>query len=97
VDSSGKILLVDPAPGKVGTLGLRYLEGPSHFLVNLGVGKGTQIREGTTFTIRADIVNVLNQPQWGNPNVDINSVNFGRISSTQGTSRTVTINARIDF
>ncbi len=96
VDGSGKILLANAAPGKVGSLGLRYLEGPSRFLINLGVGKRTQIREGATFTLRADIVNVLNQPQWGNPDVDVNSVNFGRISSTQD-PRTVTINARIDF
>src|SRR5439155_4286183 len=62
VDSSGKILLANAAPGKVGTLGLRYLEGPSHFLINLVVGKRTQIREGTTFTLRADIINALNHP-----------------------------------
>ena len=108
VDSSGKILLANAQPGKVGTLGLRYLQGPSHFLINLGVGKRTQIREGTTFTLRADMVNVLNQPQWGDPNVDINSASFGRItcsvtttpgtcSAGQSTARTITINARINF
>ena len=107
-DSSGKALLANAAPGKVGTLGLRYLQGPSHFLINLGVGKRTQIREGTTFTLRADMINVLNHPQWGDPNVDINSASFGRItcsvtttpgtcSAGQTTARTVTINARIDF
>ena len=91
VDSSGKILLANAAPGKVGTLGLRYLEGPSHFLINLGVGKKTQIRESTTFTLRADIINALNHPQWGDPIVDINSASFGRIgcSVTQTPSSTV--------
>ena len=108
VDSSGKILLANAQPGKVGTLGLRYLQGPSHFLINLGVGKRTQIREGATFTLRADMVNVLNHPQWGDPNVDINSASFGRItcsvttapgtcSAGQSTARTITINARVDF
>jgi len=109
VDSSGKILLANAAPGKVGTLGLRYLEGPSHTFLNLGVSKKMQIREGTTFTVRADMVNALNMPQWGDPNVDINSASFGRITcsvttspgtcDTTGltTSRKITINARIDF
>ena len=108
VDSSGQTLLANAQPGKVGTLGLRYLQGPSHFLLNLGLSKRTQIRENTTFTIRADIINALNLPQWGDPNVDINSTSFGRIncsvttspgncSAGQTTARTITINARIDF
>ena len=102
------MLLANAQPGKVGTLGLRYLEGPSHFLLNLGLSKRTQIREKASFTIRADIINALNHPQWGDPNVDVNSASFGRIicsvttspgtcSAGQTTARTITINARIDF
>ena len=113
VDSSGRTVLANPQPGKVGTLGLRYLEGPSHFLVNLGIGKKTQIREGMTFSIRADMINAPNHPQWGDPDVDINSASFGRIpcsvttaatataritcSAGQSAARTIMINARVDF
>jgi hypothetical protein len=39
---------------------------------------------------------VLNRPIWDNPNTDINSSSFGRITGAAGT-RTITINARIDF
>src|SRR5262245_11365422 len=104
---------MNPQPGKVGTLGLCYLTGLSHFLVNLGIGKRTQIRENVTFTLRADLVNAFNHPQWGDPNVDINSASFGRIacsvstpatttantvcSANQTAARTILINARIDF
>jgi Carboxypeptidase regulatory-like domain len=113
VDNSGRPVLMNPQPGKVGTLGLRYLTGPGHFLVNLGIGKKTQIRESLTFTLRADLVNAFNHPQWGDPNIDINSASFGRIScsvstpasttanttcsTTQSASRTILINARVDF
>ena len=108
VDGSGKALLANAQPGKVGTLGLRYLEGPSRFVLNLGLSKRTQIRENTSFTFRADLLNALNQPLWGDPNVDVNSASFGRItcsvtttpgncSAGQSTARTITINARIDF
>ena len=108
VDSSGKALLANAQPGKVGTLGLRYLQGPSHFGLNMGLSKKTKLTEKTTFTLRADAVNVLNMPQWGDPNVDINSASFGRItcsvtttpgtcSAGQSTARTIMINARIDF
>ena len=113
VDSSGTPVLVDPQPGRVGTLGLRYLTGPSHFIVNMGIGKRTQIRENVAFALRADLINALNHPQWGDPNMDINSASFGRIScsvstpatttanttcsANQSSARTILINARIDF
>jgi hypothetical protein len=113
VDSSGNPILVNPQPGKVGTLGLRYLTGPGHFLVNMGIGKRTPIRENVAFTLRADILNAFNHPQWGDPNMDINSASFGRIScsvstpatttanttcsAVQTSARTILINARIDF
>jgi hypothetical protein len=58
--------------------------------------KRVQIREGTSFTIRADAVNVLNKPQWGTPTMNINSASFGRITSATG-ARQITLNARIDF
>jgi hypothetical protein len=96
VDSSGNVVLANPAPGRVGTLGLRYLEGPGHLRLNLGLSKRVQLREGTTFTLRADMVNALNTPQWADPIVDINSAAFGRITSATG-ARTITINARIEF
>jgi hypothetical protein len=49
-----------------------------------------------SFTIRADAINLLNTPQWGDPNTNINAANFGRIT-TAGGARTFTINARVDF
>jgi hypothetical protein len=113
IDISGNPVLADPQPGRVGTLGLRYLTGPSHFVVNMGIGKRTQIRENVAFTLRADLLNALNHPQWGDPNMDINSASFGRIScsvstpatttanttcsATQSSARTILINARVDF
>ena len=62
----------------------------------MALSKRIQIAEKKTFTIRADAINILNTPQWGDPNTDINSANFGRITNASG-ERTFTINARIDF
>jgi hypothetical protein len=62
----------------------------------MALTKRVQIAERKSFTLRANVVNILNTPQWDNPNVDINSSSFGRITSATGT-RTVTLNARIDF
>jgi hypothetical protein len=98
VDNSGNIVLQNPEPGRVGNLGLSLsgVEGPGRFGLDMALQKRTRISEGKTFTIRADAVNVLNKPIWDNPNTDINSASFGRITGAGGT-RTITLNARIDF
>ncbi len=98
VDSAGNIVLQNPQPGTAGNLGLTQsgVEGPARLGFDMALQKQTRLTEGTTFTIRADAVNVLNRPIWDNPNVDLNSSSFGRITGAQG-ARTITINARIDF
>jgi hypothetical protein len=55
-----------------------------------------------------DVVNVLNTPRWNDPVLDINSLNFGRMTAADPTSsfqasdtvtaaRRFTVNARINF
>ena len=39
---------------------------------------------------------LTNSPQWGNPNLDINDLNFGRITSAGG-NRVVVLGARLNF
>jgi hypothetical protein len=96
VDSSGNVVLVNPKPGTTGNLSNNWLEGPGQLSLDVALSKAVRIREGTTFTIRMDAINVLNTPQWGNPNLNINDVNFGRITTASG-ARTFTLNARVDF
>jgi hypothetical protein len=96
VDSSGKVVLLSPKPGTTGNLGTGWLKGPGRVGLDAAMSKSIQLREGTTFTIRMDAINILNKPLWGNPNLDILSNNFGRITSASG-ERRFTLNARIDF
>jgi hypothetical protein len=107
-DSEGRLLLVSPAPGQVGTLGLRWIEGPAHLGLDLNMIKRVRITETKEFEIRIDTVNVLNTPQFGyntnrdtqnNPfllNLDTNSPNFGRFTDAQG-ARRFTLAARFNF
>jgi hypothetical protein len=99
VDSSGNVLLRNPEPGKRGTLGTRWIEGPARFGLDLSLAKRIPLTERVSFTVRADLVDALNTPQWGNPsaaNLSINSNSFGRITTAEG-DRTITIGGRIDF
>jgi len=98
VDQSGNIVLANSQPGTTGNLAVNtpLLRGPGQLSFNGAAGKTFTITERTKMTVRADIINLLNKPQWGNPTTDINSASFGRINSATG-NRTVTFNARIDF
>ncbi len=98
VDNSGRVVLQNPAPGKTGNTAVRRpgLEGPGDLGFDFALSKRVRIGENKSFTIRADAINTLNTPRWGAPNTDINSASFGRIT-TAGGSRSITINARVDF
>ena len=96
VDSSGNVILTHAAPGQAGNLGIRYLSGPGSLGLDVAMQKRVQITEGTSLTIRADAINLLNKPQWGLPNLNMGSGGFGTITSASG-QRTFTANLRIDF
>jgi hypothetical protein len=99
VDANGNVLLTNPQPGKVGNLGTRWIEGPGQTQIDLSLAKKVQLRETTTFTLRIDAINALNITPWGNPNTNINDVNFGRITGLQAgaTPRQFTLSGRVDF
>ncbi|MCU1337010.1 MAG: hypothetical protein JWO19_2591 [Bryobacterales bacterium] len=98
VDSAGNIVFKNPEPGTTGNTAVNFpfMKGPGLLGLNGAVNKQFRIRESKTFSVRADVINLLNKPQWGNPNTSINSASFGRITTATGT-RTITFNARFDF
>jgi len=96
VGSNGQLLFVNPSPGKLGTLGRNYLNGPSSIGLDLNLVKRIAVREGTTVEIRIDAIDALNHPNFGNPTTDINSTSFGRITSASG-NRILVGNLRLTF
>ncbi|MBI2150151.1 MAG: TonB-dependent receptor [Acidobacteria bacterium] len=95
-DAQGRLLLVNPQPGELGSLGLRWIEGPGNIGLDLNLAKRVKLTETKEFELRVDAVNVLNHPNFGNPNLNINNNNFGRITTARG-SRSFVINSRINF
>jgi len=95
-DSTGRILLVNPTPGTLGSLQGSFLEGPGNFRLDLNVVKRIPIAEKTNLEFRADAINLTNTPQFDNPNSDMNSVNFGRITGATG-ERILVIGMRLNF
>jgi hypothetical protein len=95
-DSQGRLLLVNPAPGEIGSMGLQWIEGPSRLGLDMNLIKRVRITETKEIELRLDAVNVLNHPNFGNPNLNINNLSFGRITTATGNRRFVT-NLRFNF
>jgi hypothetical protein len=95
-DANGNFILINPGLGQLGTLGKRWIEGPGRYLLDMNLIKRVKLDESREFELRVDAINVLNHSNWGNPSLDINSTNFGRITTKMG-NRTFTINARVNF
>ena len=74
----------------------RFLEGPGELRFDINLAKRIQLNERFNMELRVDAIDALNRPQWSDPNVDMNSVNFGRITAAGG-NRIVVLQMRLDF
>ncbi|MFN7938972.1 MAG: TonB-dependent receptor [Bryobacteraceae bacterium] len=95
-DSSGRMLFQNPVAGQLGNLMPAFLYGPGSFRLDMNVRKIFRFGERKEFIVQADATDVSNTPQWGNPTLDINSANFGRVTTATG-NRLMIIGARINF
>jgi hypothetical protein len=69
------------AAGTVGTSGINIIDGPGLVTTDFGVNKEFVISEAHRLQFRSEFFNLLNRPNFSNPNATQNSVNFGRILS----------------
>ena len=56
-----------PAPGKFGNLARNALRGQDFKQLDLALSKDFSITEGKRFTLRWDIYNIFNRPNFANP------------------------------
>jgi len=81
---------------RLGNVGRNSLRGPGRWNADFSFGKNFTVKERYRFQIRTDLFNALNHTNYGNPDVNIESANFGRINSTAG-AREIQLNARFVF
>ncbi|MGH9840165.1 MAG: carboxypeptidase regulatory-like domain-containing protein [Blastocatellia bacterium] len=86
-------------PLRLGTAPPRLpnIRGPIRVSEDIGVKKGFAFTETMNFEIRADFLNVFNRAGRGNPNADITSANFGRITGSRYEPRNIQLQARFNF
>jgi hypothetical protein len=95
----GQILLQNPALGSLGSLSLSdNYRGLGTFTFNVQANKRVTLNteHNVTAQFRVDAVQVLNRPQWGTPNLNIDSTSFGLITSAGG-NRSVNLTVRVEF
>jgi hypothetical protein len=98
VTSGGEIVLQNPAPGQVGTLGQRTMELPGNWTFDAAISKAIQVSESMRFQFRVDATNIFNHPQPNAPTLDINSGSpFGFIQSKGDQRRVFKGQVRFDF
>ena len=95
-DANGNLLLVNPAPGTLGTLGMNTLEGPGDIGLDLNMTKQVRISETKNIEFRVNAINILNTPNWNNPETSINSNNFG-LSTSKTDNRAFKGQLRLTF
>ncbi len=76
-----------PGPGDVGGLQRRMFSGPWNFSLDMSLTKRFTIKERHTIDFRADAFNLPNTPGFNIGDQDINSQNFGRITTVNIGSR----------
>ena len=104
---NGTPILVNPGAGQLGNLGLGTFTGPGTFRFDVNLVKRIRINERFSVQIGATAQNITNTEQFGNPNTNINDLNFGRITGsapfsnagvgTSSPARIVVLQGRIIF
>jgi len=80
-----------------GNLGRNTFRGPGFWNTNLSVAKNFRFGEGEKrFRISADFLNAFNQDNYGNPNSNMNSANFGKNTNNWG-NRSITLGGKFSF
>jgi hypothetical protein len=60
--TNGNIVLQNPLPGKMGTMGFNTFRNLTRWNVDMSLSKSVNITESKSFRVRADITNIFNHP-----------------------------------
>jgi len=85
-------------PGEMaGNLGRNTFRKDGIGNVNLAVSRNFPLRSDLTLTLRAEVINLTNTPQFAEPSEDLNNPAFGQITNTLNDGRTFRFMLRFNF
>ncbi len=86
-----------PANGLFGNAARNNLYGPGRVNVDMSLFKDFEFNERFKLQFRSEVFNILNTPQFGQPNGTIFNPGVGQITSTVGNPRQIQVALRIVF
>jgi len=92
-----------PAGDHFGNLGRNVFTGPKFVNVDLSLVKNTKLSERMNLQFRTEAFDVLNHPNFGNPNLNAQNASFGRITTTRfptgdfGSARQLQVALKLQF
>ncbi len=93
----------DPTTCHFGDLGRNSMVGPGFLNTDFSVVKNTKLSERVNLQFRAEMFDIFNHPNFGNPNLTVGNSSFGRITSTRfptgdfGSSRQIQFALKLQF
>ena len=85
-----------PAAGTFGDLPRNAAVGPDYWNFNLALSRLIPV-SNRQFEMRFEVFNLFNRFNWGLPVVNVNSGQFGRITTQAGTPRIIQLGIKFDF
>ena len=86
-----------PGAGQIGSVGRNSFAGPGFFQSDVAVAKTVALTERANLGFRADVFNVFNKVNLGNPNACVDCADGGKITSLGGFQRQFQFSLRIQF
>jgi hypothetical protein len=83
--------------GTVGSSGVGMFRGPGQFDIDCSIFKNFPIREKKKVEFRTEVFNIMNHPNFSNPNTSMDSASFGQISGTTVNGRIIQFALKLAF
>jgi hypothetical protein len=79
-----------------GNLGRNFMDGPGAWSLDASVFRSFDFRERMKLQFRGEAFSAINTPRWNDPNTDITSSNFGKITGAGG-ARSIQLSVKLLF
>ena len=86
-----------PANGTFGTHERNSIKGPGFWKIDLGLSRLVPLASTQNLELRVEVFNLLNNFNWGNPNLNFSAGAFGRITTTGGDPRILQFGIKYGF
>jgi len=87
----------NPGPGQVGNLQKRIFTGPNVFAMDAALSKTTKFTERVKAELRLEALNVFNHPTFAIFAQNINSTQFGKVTSAATAARQLQLGLKVTF